>query len=90
MKPGEIRTFKKGTGSAVVLAVGVWAERSRKSGPIQIHITGTRTLHTTVTNNPKSERYHRTLFRELRRLLLQNNCWPYGDDGAETEKRGTR
>ena len=87
MKPGDIRTFKKGKGSAVVMAIGVWAERTRKNGPIQIHITGTKNLHTTVTNSQRSERYHRTLFRDLRKLLIQNNCWNYGDDGAETEKR---
>lgn len=87
MNPGEIRTFKKGTGNAVVLAVGVWAEREREGGPIQIHITGTSDFHTTVTNNEKSERYHRTLFRNLRRLLVEQKCWPYGDEGSETETR---
>jgi hypothetical protein len=87
MKPGDTRSFKKGTGNAVVLAIGVWAERKLKTGPIQIHITGTKTFHTTVTNNPNSERYHRTLFRNLRKLLVQNNCWAYGDAGTETETR---
>jgi hypothetical protein len=87
MKPGDTRSFKKGTGSAVVLAIGVWAERKPKTGPIQIHITGTKQFHTTVTNNPDSERYHRTLFRDLRKLLVQNNCWAYGDEGTETETR---
>ena len=87
MKPGDIRTFKKGAGRAVVLAIGVWAER-KKNGPIQIHITGTKTFHTTVNNNPESERYHRTLFRNLQTLLLKKNCWAYVDEGAETETRG--
>jgi hypothetical protein len=45
-------------------------------------------MHTTVTNNPDSERYHRTLFRDLRRVLLENQCWPFGEEGAETEVRG--
>lgn len=85
MNPGETRTFKRGSGNAVVLAVGLWAERRTAKGPIQIHITGTNKIHTTVTNSPSSERYHRTLFRDLRRVLIQNNCWHYGDDGAETE-----
>ena len=87
MKPGDTRTFKKGAGRAVVLAIGVWPQRKPKDGPIQIHITGTKKFHTTVTNNSSSERYHRTLFRDLRKLLLQNNCWPYGGAGAETERK---
>lgn len=87
MKPGDIRTFKKGNGNAAVLAIGVWAERPTKAGPIHIHMTGTQKFHTTVTNQPDSERYHRTLFRDLRRLLVEENCWPYGEEGAETEER---
>jgi glycine/D-amino acid oxidase-like deaminating enzyme len=86
LKPGVVRTFKKGKGSAVVLAIGVWAKRRGKQ--FHIHITGTKTFHITVTNDPKSERYHRTLFRDLRRLLVDNQCWPYGDAGAETERSG--
>lgn len=85
MKPGAVRTFKKGSGNAVVLAVGLWAERPSKSGPIHIHMTGTEKFHTTVTGDSNSERYHRTLFRDLRRLLIEQNCWAFGDEGADTE-----
>lgn len=85
MKPGAVRTFRKGNGKAVVLAVGLWAARPSKNGPIHIHITGTEKFHTTVTSNFDSERYHRTLFRDLRRLLIEQRCWPFGDEGAETE-----
>ncbi len=87
MKPGDVRTFKRGEGNAVVLAVGVWATRETEKGPIRIDITGPKDMHTTVTNNPGSERYHRTLFRDLRRVLLENKCWPFGDEGSETEVR---
>ena len=82
MKPGDIRTFRQGEGEAVVVAIGVWPERQGKT--IHIHITGIQG-HTTVTNSRDSERYHRTLFRDLRRVLIANNCWPFGEDGAETE-----
>jgi hypothetical protein len=51
IKPGAVRTFQKGNGKAVVLAVGLWAERPSKSGPIQIHVTGTEKFHTTVTGH---------------------------------------
>ena len=83
MRAGDVRTFKRGKGNAVVLDVGVWAKRRGK--PLHIDITGTKDFHTTVTNDPKSERYHRTLFRNLRKVLIHNQCWPYGDEGAETE-----
>jgi hypothetical protein len=84
MKPGDVRNFKKG--EAVVLAIGAWADRDRKKW-IRIDITGTKTFHTTVTNDPDSGRYHRTLFRDLRRVLIANNCWKFGEEGSETERR---
>jgi len=87
MRPGDVRTFKNGAGNAVALTVGVWAKRPTKAGAIHIHITATPTFHTTVTNKPNSERYHRTLFRDLRRLLIKNNCWSFGDEGSETEEK---
>jgi hypothetical protein len=34
-----------------------------------------------------SQRYHRTLFRTLRKVLIGNQCWPWGDERAETERR---
>ncbi len=90
LNPGDIRTFQRGKGKAVVVGIGLWAERSRGSGPIHIHMTGMgKKGHTTVTNQPSSTRYHRTLFRDLRRLLIQEKCWPYGDEGEETEERNS-
>jgi hypothetical protein len=38
-----------------------------------------------VTSDPESERYHRTLFRDLRRVLVDNQCWLFGEEGSETE-----
>lgn len=89
MKPVDIRAFKKGEGNALVLALGVWADKDT-AGWIRIDLTGPKDFHTTVTNNPKSERFHRTLFRDLRRVLVSENCWRFGDDGAETEARETQ
>jgi hypothetical protein len=83
MNPGDQRTFQKGSGNAVVLAIGLWTERAGKQ--LHIHMTGTKDFHTTVTNDPDSERYHRTLFRNLRRIRIKNQCWPFGDEGQETE-----
>jgi len=81
MRPGDVRIFRKC--EALVLATGIWAKRQGKNW-IRIDITGTG-KHTTVTNNPDSERFHRTLFRDLRRVLVKNNCWAFGEEGAETE-----
>jgi hypothetical protein len=79
MNPGDIRTFRRGEGNAVVLAVGVWAERQGKQ--IHIHLAGAGDGHTTVTSDPESVRFHRTLFRNLRQVLVDNNCWPFGNEG---------
>src|ERR1700761_4986448 len=83
ISPGDVRVFKHGDGNAVVVGLGLWAERQGQW--IHIHMTGPDDSHTTVTNNPNSVRFHRTLFRDLRRTLLRENCWAFGDEGSETE-----
>ena len=83
MRPGNVRIFRPGR--AIVLATGIWAKRDHAKW-IRIDITGPKNFHTTVTNDPDSERYHRTLFRDLCKVLLTNDCWPFGDDGGETER----
>jgi hypothetical protein len=85
INPGDVRTFQQGEGKAVVVGLGVWAEQQGRW--VQIHVTGPNHSHTTVTNNPESERYHRTLFRDLRRTLMEQGCWMYGEQGNETEER---
>jgi hypothetical protein len=85
MNPGDVRTFEEGRQLALVIGIGVWAER--RGDWIDVHLTGTEKFHTTVTNQRDSERYHRTLFRNLRRLLVENGRWPFGEEGAETETR---
>ena len=69
----------------MVAAFGFWAEEN--GDWIDIHLTCdySNFANTTVTNNKNSERYHRTLFRNLRRLLISEGKWPYGDKGKETE-----
>jgi hypothetical protein len=82
MRPGDVRVFEKR--GSLVLAIGVWQKRRGKR--LHIDITGTKNFHTTVTNDMKSDRYHRTLFRDLRRVLVTHGCWSFGDEGSETEK----
>lgn len=81
MRPGDVRVFTKR--GSLVLAIGVWPKRRGKQ--LHIDITGTKNFHTTITNDPDSDRYHRTLFRDLRRVLIAHGCWSFGDEGAETE-----
>lgn len=87
LRPGSVHVF--GPRGALVLGVGVWAKKDA-SGKIQIHVTGGDEFHTTVTNSMNSKRYHRTLFRNLRRTLLEHNAWPFGDEGDETENANSQ
>jgi len=84
LRPGSVHVFQPGR--AIALGIGVWADKN-EAGKIHIHVTGGEGFHTTVTNHSGSERYHRTLFRNLRRLLIEHGAWPYDKEGAETEER---
>ncbi len=71
-RPGDVRVSK----GSFILGLGVWAKKD-ESGTIHIHLTGDRKFHTTITDKPDSVRYHRTLFRNLQRMLEQHGVWPY-------------
>ena len=86
MKLGDVRLFKGKDGKAMAVTFGLWAERKNKSQPIHIHISGSGG-NTTVTNDPNSKRYHRTLFRNLRSILIKNGRWEFGEEGSETESQ---
>ncbi len=83
MLPGDIRRF--GGKSAIAATFGIYAEK--RGQWIYINLTGDKQnfRHVIVVNNPQSTMYHRTLFRDLRRLLMANNKWQFGQEGAETE-----
>ena len=51
--------------------MGIWRDGE------YIHITAPKEkyLHTTVNNNPGSERCHKNLYDKLKRLLEENGCW---------------
>ena len=72
--------------NALTLALGVRV--TRNEGIIIILLTGDGEIFppVTVNNNPGSARYHRTLFRNLRRVLIQAGKWPYGSEGGKTEE----
>jgi hypothetical protein len=80
MKPGDTRPFRGN--KAIVAAFGIWAEKNR-AGNIHIHMTGDNQnfRHITVCNNPNSKlRYNKVLFRDLRKLLIAYNKWPFLDE----------
>lgn len=80
MKPGDVRLFKGK--KAIDVAFGIWAEKI-KNGYIHIHMTGDKKnfKHITVCNNPRSKlRYNRVLFRDLRKLLIAYDKWPYSEE----------
>ncbi len=85
MKPGDVRSFQGK--KAIVAAFGIWAAKDR-TDYTHIHITGDNKnfKHVTVCNNPRSKkRYNRVLFRDLQRLLIAYDKWPY-DKGARDAK----
>ncbi len=79
LKVGQVRVYQ-GKKRALALVIGLWAEKRKKTSPIHIHITGTSRFHTTVTNRPGSQRHHRTLFRNLRYLLVEHGRWPFENE----------
>ena len=86
MRPGDVDPFQGD--KAIVAAFGIWAERGN-DGWLHIHMTGDKVnfKHITVVNNPNSKmRYNRVLFRDLRKLLLSQNKWPFGAEGSETDR----
>ena len=79
--------WPSGGKKSVTLVIGTWADKN-EVGHIHIRIAAGSRRITTVTNHKTSERYHRTLFRNLRQIWIEHNRWPFGEDGAETEERG--
>lgn len=77
MRPGDVRPFRGR--KAIVASFGIWAAKDR-SGYIHIHMTGDNKnfRHITVCNNQRSKlRYNKVLFRDLRKLLIAYDKWPY-------------
>ena len=68
-------------GKSVYLQVAIWYDEPND----RIHMTSgeVKGFHTWVTNNPKSVRYHRTLYAKLVRCLRKAGApAPEGDFGT--------
>lgn len=82
LKPGDHRVFTGGKKRSLVVAIGVWGRKEKEESPIHIRITGLSEKITTVTGRPNLVRYHRTLFRDLRSLLIKHGRWPFAPNAT--------
>ena len=59
----------------VSFRLNVWANPRTR----MIHVASNEAdVISTVSDDPKSKRYHRNLFRKLRRVLVDAGKWPKG------------
>ena len=58
---------------AVQVVLRVWAKRE-KAGDITIKLAGP--FISTVRDKPGDARHHRNLYNHLKRILVENQCWP--------------
>lgn len=84
MRRGDVR-LSEGR-KTITAAFGVWAYKRSRWIYILMCGNGKNFTQVAVTNNPKSTMYHRTLFRNLRRLLIAHGRWLFGEEGSETEE----
>ncbi len=75
MNPGHVLRTSDRT---VLVVVSVFITEKQQPDSIHIRITGAggKGSITTVTDNRESERGHPHLFRQLKKLLVDNGCWP--------------
>ncbi len=84
MLRGEVRPSEGS--KTITAAFGVWAAKRGRWIYILIAGDGKNFTQVAITNNPESTMYHRTLFRDLRRLLIQYEKWQFGEEGVETKQ----
>ena len=84
MKRGDVRVAEGD--KTITVAFGVWAGKKGRWIYIVMAGDGNGFSQVSVTHNPKSKMYHKTLFRDLRRLLIEYDKWTFGDEGSETEE----
>jgi len=60
-------------GRTVYVHMGIW--HNKETG--HIHVSGPKELklHSTVSNNPKSKRYHPNLYKKLKAILVREKRW---------------
>ena len=60
------------TGRTIYPKIGIWY--AQEDGHIRLSIEGQGL--TSVSNDPDSERYHRTLYKKLAEVLEVEGAWP--------------
>jgi hypothetical protein len=63
---------KSGSGRTIYPKIGIWYAEA--DGHIRLSIEGQGL--TSVSNDPGSERYHRTLYKKLAQVLEEAGAWP--------------
>jgi len=74
---------KSDSGRTVSLKVGVWY--AEEDGHIRMSIEGEGL--TSVSNDPESERYHRTLYKKLEDALRKQGAWPATAKGTASASK---
>ena len=57
----------------VYVHVGIWHDK--KTGHIHIACPQEGSLHSTISNDTKSVRYHKNLFEKLKKILVREGRW---------------
>ena len=66
----------------VVVTVSVWTpKKATETIQIRVACAGGKGTITTVADSG-AKRCHPHLFRQLRKLLVDNGCWPHGSESA--------
>ncbi len=75
MKSGQVKPYR---GDSLLVTVGIWAKQD-KGGSIHIHLASRPHFHSTITNKLGRKRYHPSLFKALKSLLVNNGRWQFHD-----------
>ena len=65
--------IRGGGAKSVRFEVGAWHDTD--TGQIHLTIPSHPRFHTTVSNDPKSVRYHPNLYRKLSEVLIEAGRW---------------
>jgi hypothetical protein len=68
---------------SIRIPLRIWASRKRPSDPISIHMTieGNKWFHKTVYDDPRRKaRCHKALFRDFKRLLVEQGKWKFSSE----------
>jgi hypothetical protein len=65
------------------IAVPMTLSAGKRGEHILIRLVAPGQAPVTVSNDPESARFHPSLFRNLRKTLIANGAWRFGDEGSD-------